>query len=87
LIFWFSGFDFRFSGVGFRFLAFSVSGFRVDGFRCASGGGATPFPRGGTRGLGFRVEGLRVYRGTSLTRKLTPLGPYRRPRPRVLGGS
>ena len=27
------------------------------------------------------------YRGTSLTRKCTPLGPYRRPRPRVLGGS
>ena len=27
------------------------------------------------------------YRGTSLTRKRTPLGPYRRPRPRVLGGS
>ena len=28
-----------------------------------------------------------VYRGTSLTRKRTPLGPYRRPMPRVLGGS
>jgi len=27
------------------------------------------------------------YRGTSLTRKGTPLGPYRRPKPRVLGGS
>ena len=27
------------------------------------------------------------YRGTSLTRKRTPLGPYRRPMPRVLGGS
>ena len=26
------------------------------------------------------------YRGTSLTRKFTPLGPYRRPMPRVLGG-
>ena len=26
------------------------------------------------------------YRLTSLTRKLTPLGPYRRPMPRVLGG-
>ena len=26
------------------------------------------------------------YRGTSLTRKCTPLGPYRRPMPRVLGG-
>ena len=27
------------------------------------------------------------YRGTSLTRKRTPLEPYRRPMPRVLGGS
>ena len=27
------------------------------------------------------------YRGTSLIRKSTPLGPYRRPMPRVLGGS
>ena len=27
------------------------------------------------------------YMGTSLTRKRTPLGPYRRPMPRVLGGS
>ena len=26
------------------------------------------------------------YRGTSRTRKRTPLGPYRRPMPRVLGG-
>jgi len=26
------------------------------------------------------------YRGTSLIRKRTPLGPYRRPMPRVLGG-
>ena len=29
----------------------------------------------------------RGYRGTSLIRKCTPLGPYRRPMPRVLGGS
>jgi hypothetical protein len=28
-----------------------------------------------------------AYRGTSLMRKHTPLGPYRRPVPRVLGGS
>ena len=27
-----------------------------------------------------------MYRGTSLIRKRTPLGPYRRPMPRVLGG-
>jgi len=35
--------------------------------------------------LAFCV-GLR-YRGTTLNRKRTPLGPYRRPMPRVLGGS
>jgi len=28
-----------------------------------------------------------AYRGTSLTRKINPRGPYRRPMPRVLGGS
>ena len=28
-----------------------------------------------------------VYRGASLTRKRTPLGPYRRPMPRIHGGS
>ena len=28
-----------------------------------------------------------LYRGTSLTRKRNPLGPYRKPMPRVLGGS
>ena len=33
------------------------------------------------------TELLRAYMGTSLTRKRTPLGPYRRPVPRVLGGS
>ena len=27
------------------------------------------------------------YRGTSLIRKRYPIGPYRRPMPRVLGGS
>ena len=28
-----------------------------------------------------------AYRGTSLIRKRTPLGPYRRPMPRILGRS
>ena len=28
-----------------------------------------------------------ITEGTSLTRKRTPLGPYRRPMPRILGGS
>ena len=43
----------------------------------------------GTRGGLARVnlEGkLAAYGGTSRTRKRTPLGPYRRPLPRVLGG-
>ena len=34
-----------------------------------------------------RAAALLIYRGTSLTRKRTPLGPYRRPMPRVLEGS
>ena len=33
------------------------------------------------------VDRVLTYRGSSLTRKRTPLGPYRRPMPRVLGGS
>ena len=38
--------------------------------------------------LGFAVWGfgIRVYRGTSLIRKRTPLGPYCRSMPRVVGG-
>ena len=49
-----------------------------------------------TFGFASLVEGGRVrvgiwapraYRGTSLTRKRTPLGPYGRPMPRALGGS
>ena len=30
---------------------------------------------------------VQAYRGISFSRKRTPLGPYRRPMPRVLGGS
>ena len=43
----------------------------------------------GTICFGVRVQGLglTVYRGTPLKRKRSPLGPYRRPVPRVLGGS
>ena len=45
----------------------------------------------GVSGEGFRFlssgAGSVVYRGTSLTRKRNPLEPYRRPMPRVLGGS
>ena len=35
----------------------------------------------------FSLPGECAYRGTSLTRKRTPLGHYRRPMPGVLGGS
>ena len=40
-------------------------------------------------GLRLRVEGswFRAYTSTSLIRKRTPLGTYRGPMPRVLGGS
>ena len=52
----------------------------------------------GFKGERFRMSAVPLYRGcgkaafttyrvTSLTRKRTPLGPYRRPMPRVLGGS
>ena len=34
-----------------------------------------------------RERDLSHYRGTSLVRKRTPLGPYRRPLPRFIGGS
>ena len=34
-----------------------------------------------------KSSGVLRYRGTSHIRKRTPLGPYRRPMPRVLGGS
>ena len=37
--------------------------------------------------LGVNYDPLVTYRGTSLTRKRTPLAPYRRPMPRVLGWS
>ena len=36
---------------------------------------------------GFYSPEMRVYRGTSLIRKRSPLGPYRRPMPRVVGES
>jgi len=39
------------------------------------------------RALQLSSSSVPVYRGTSLTRKRTPLGPYRRPMPRILGGS
>ena len=39
------------------------------------------------RGWRFPSNEVPVHRGTSLTRKRSPLGPYRRPMPRVLWGS
>ena len=41
---------------------------------------------GAERAWGYQV-GEPEYRGASLIRQRTPLGPYRRPMPRVLGGS
>ena len=43
---------------------------------------AGPSPEAGSSKTHF----LLWYRGTSLARKHTSLGPYRRPMPRVLGG-
>ena len=43
------------------------------------------------QGVGCRVKSaecrVRVHKGISLIRKCTPLGPYRGPVPRVIGGS
>jgi len=50
------------------------SGFRVEGV----GSGAAP---------AIHISALAHFRVTSLIRKRTPLGPYRRPMPRVLGWS
>ena len=52
------------------------------------GGLAFSYERGNPVGRPLRHASNtgNVYRGTSLTRKRTPLGPYRRPMPRILGG-
>jgi len=50
---------------------FEIESERVEGGGCAV----------------WSCERVRVYRGTSLTRTCTPLGPYRGPMPRVLRGS
>ena len=48
----------------------------------------SPIPGMPVQGQSFEVQSLRlgfqVYRGTSLIRKCIPLGPHRRPMPRVL---
>jgi len=45
------------------------------------------FPRGRQmRKPLYPIDRVAPYRGTSLIRKRTPLGPYRRRMPRVLGG-
>ena len=38
-------------------------------------------------GVELSMSDAELCRGTSLARKRNPLGPYRRPMPRVLGGS
>jgi len=66
---------------------------KVAGFRNKRGGHGETFRAGGMEEeeeeWGNRGdEGcLSAYRGTSLIRKHTPLGPYHRPMPRVLGES
>ena len=49
------------------------------------GAGAVPHERATTSWISPASNV--AYRGTSLIRKRTPLGPYSRPTPRVLGGS
>jgi hypothetical protein len=78
----------RVLGSGFWVLGFRVqgSGFRVQG----SGFRTDLLYLAGSRFAGFLVCFLfrgSGYRSTSLTRKCTSLGPFRRPIPRVLGGS
>jgi hypothetical protein len=43
-------------------------------------------PLAGDKAAEILASSGRDYRSTSLTRKRTPLGPYCRPMPRVLGG-
>jgi len=82
---WGSGF--RGQGLGFRVSGF---GFRVQGLEWRVGAHKFEFrevqraPPAPFHNLYTKHE---IYRVTSLTRKRTPLGPYRRPLPRVLGGS
>ena len=65
--------------------------FRIDGLWFLSNRWLMVFVAGeegaADGGHGQRVQFLSKYRATSLTRKRTPLGPYRGPMPRVLGGS
>ena len=44
-------------------------------------------PTSGSRVVLFLVSEGALYSGTSLTRKRIPLGPYRGPKVKVLGGS
>ena len=69
--------------------------FRVEGLwhgDVLSKAGAVRVGLLGPRGPRFKCRleelvGVEGYRGTSLTRKPTPLGPYGRPMRRVIGGS
>jgi len=53
----------------------------------ATGAGVDGGTRDANRFLPDETVSFFHYRGTSLTRRRTPLAPYRRPMPRVLGGS
>ena len=83
-----SGFGIWDSVPGIRCSGF---GMRVPGFGIRGSGSAHRTWRGSEsparHSLGSCPPAqLSVYRGTSLLIKRTPLGPYRRPMPRVLGG-
>jgi len=82
-----AGLAFSVRGLGYEVQG---SGFRVQGsgFRVQRRGKAVGFREGiFPRNPRCGSVTVRGYRGISLIRKRTPLGPYRGPMPRVLGGS
>ena len=62
----------------------SLKIYRMSGFGVSTRVLSADLRACGCQGLGLEED---AYGGTSLTRKRTPLGPYRRPMLRVLGGS
>ena len=63
-----------------------IGGVRNSLARHSSHEGVVPPIQCVYRNLGFLYFEVPLYRGTSLTKKRTPLRLYRRPTPRVLGG-
>ena len=83
------GFVRRRSGHGLQ----GAEGYRLFGAESYELFGAVGHELFGAEGCGlFEAAGCALfgaegYRGTSLARRITPLGPYRRPMPRILGAS